>query len=233
MINLQWTNIWSEKELSDLLVNAVTRFMKCDSQHSVEAAVEFAKYLNMKKLDSDNYPIFLELLKNENGNVTDALVGEDNVFEFFKNVQPNYYIIDFCFKVLYKYSPGGVHDKTLELIFGVLYTNYHRAREGFILYPITIENLNSLGKFLDKSKKQSDNVNRFILDILSDIAEYTTQDENDEVNKISAHAIAIRNAFYDRRLEMSGVMPEEILERKNYMETLINPRKTGPFAEKI
>ena len=232
MLNLQWKTIWKEKELYDLRVDAVSRFMKCDSQHSVEATIEFAKYLNMKKLDSDNYPLFLELLKEENGHITDALIGKEKAFDFFKKVQPNYYIIDFSFSVLYKYSPGGVHDKTLELIFGVLYKNYHRAKEGYALYSLSIENLNSIGKFLDKSKKQNEGVNRFILDILSDIAEYSTQDENDPINKISAHAIMLRNAFYDRRLEMKSVIPEEIVSRKNYMETLIHPRKTRPFAKK-
>ena len=226
MLNLQWKTMWSEEELYGLQVDAVTGFMKCDSQHSVEASVEFAKYLNMKKLDSDNYPIFLEILRNENSNVTKSLVGKEKAFTFFKNVQPNYYILDFCFQLLYKYLPGGVYDLTLELIFGVLYMNFHRAKEGYALYPITIENLNSIGKFLDRSKKQSEGVNRFILDILTDIAEYTTQDETSEINKISAHAIAIRNAFYDKRLEMDSVLPEEILERKKYKESLINPRKT-------
>lgn len=226
MLNLQWKTMWSEEELYELQVDTVTRFMKCDSQHSVEASVEYAKYLNMKKLDSDNYPIFLEILRNENSNVTKALVGEEKAFTFFNNVQPNYYIIDFCFQLLYNYSPGDVYDLTLELIFGVLYMNFHRAKEGYALYPLTIEHLNSIGKFLDRSKKQSEGVNRFILDILSDIAEYTTQDETSEINKISAQAIAIRNAFYDKRLEMDSVMPEEILVRKKYKESLINPRKT-------
>ena len=90
-------------------------------------------------------------LKEENHNVTEALLGDANAFDFFKEVQPNYFIIDFCFKMLYKYAVGGVYERTLELIFGILYRNYHRAKEGFPLYPLSLENLNALGKFLDKS----------------------------------------------------------------------------------
>ena len=233
MSRLHWTDIWTEEELIKLQIKSVSKFLKCDTQHSVEVAVEFAKFLHSKALNSDNYPLFLELLKEENHNVTDALLGDANAFNFFKEVQPNYYIIDFCFKMLYKYSVGGVYDRTLELIYGILYRNYHRAKEGFSLYPLSIENLNSLGKFLDKSKRQNEGINRFILDIFSDIAEYTSQKEEDEeINKIAAHAIDIRNAFFDRRLEMNSVMPPEILEKKNYMETSINPRKIKPFAEK-
>ncbi len=233
MLNLEWTNIWTEEELYKLQVNAVNRFMKCNAQHSVEATLEFAKFLNDKGLDSDNYPLFLELLKDENYHVIEALLGANDAFDFFSVVQPNYYIVDFCFKMLYKYSAGGVHDKTLQILFGILYRTYHSSKEGFSLHPLTIENLNSIGKFLDKNREQSDILNRFILDILSDIAEYYTQNEDDEeINKISAHAVAIRNAFYDKRLEMQSVMPEEILARKDYMKTTVHPRKTKPMARK-
>jgi len=233
MLNLEWTKIWTEEELYKLQVNMVDRFIKCNTQHSVEATIEFAKFLNDKGLDSDNYPLFLELLKEENYHVIEALLGSNDAFGFFSVVQPNYYIIDFCFRMLYKYSAGGVHDRALQIIFGILYRTYHSSKEGFVLYPLTIENLNSIGKFLDKNRKQNDILNRFILDILSDIAEYYTQNEDDEdINKISAHAIAIRNAFYDKRLEMSSVMPEEILTRKEYMKTTVHPRKTKAMAGK-
>jgi hypothetical protein len=234
MLNLEWKNLWSEEELYKLQVDCVDRFMRCNTRHAVEATVEFASFLNEKGLDADNYPLFLELLRNENYHVVDALLGKEDPFEYFSVVEPNYYIVDFCFRMLYQYSPGGVHAKTLALIFGVLYRCYHSSKEGFALHPLSIENLNSIGKFLDKSKDQNDQINRFILDILSDIAEYYTHSEDDEeVNKISAHAVAIRNAFYDRRKEMNQVMPEEILQRKNYMETSISPRekKKKPAAK--
>jgi hypothetical protein len=232
MLNLEWKNLWSEEELYKLQIESVSRFMKCDTRHAVEATVEFARFLNEKGLDADNYPLFLELLLEENYHVTDALIGEQDPFTFFSAVESNYYIVDFCFRILAKYSPGGVHDKTLALIYGILYRCYHGSREGFSLHPLTIENLNAIGKFLDKSKTESDEINRFILDILADIAEYYThREEDEEVNQISAHAVAIRNAFYDRRKQLKHVMPEEILRKGNYMHTAIAPRKTKPVAK--
>jgi hypothetical protein len=51
------------------------------------------------------------------------------------------------------------------------------------------------------------------------------------VDKNSAHATAIRNAFFDRRMAMSSVMPPEILVRKNYDETIVKPRTTRKFTE--
>jgi hypothetical protein len=228
----QLITAWTEEEVDDLQLEAVNSFLKCDTQPSVEATVEFARYLRNIGLNSDNYPLFLALLENENSNVTDALLGDADAFGFFKEIQPNYFLIDFCFSMLYKYSAGGVYDKTLALIFGIVFRNFHRAREGFWLYPLSIENLNALGKFLEKSKGQNEGNNRFILDILADISEYTSQDENDEINKIASHAVAIRNAFFDKRRDLKSVLPEEILARKNYMETLINPRRARPLSEK-
>jgi hypothetical protein len=233
MIDLHLSEGWSEEELYALQIAAVDSFMKCDSVHAVEAAVEFAKVLNEKGLDADNYPLFLELLREENYHVIEALLEGENPFDFFKAIQPNHYMIEFCFELLASYSPGGVHEKTLGIVFGILYRNYHRAREGWQLYPLSIENVNALGKFLDKEKDQNDDVNRFILDILADLAEYTSQYPEDErINEIAAHAIDIRNAFFDRRRKMSSVMPPEILKRENYMKTTISPRKTKPYTEK-
>jgi len=127
-----------------------------------------------------------------------------------------------------------VYDLTLELIFGILYRNYHSAKEGHALYALTIEDVNAIGKFLDKKKDQTDPINRFILDILADIAEYTSiNNEDPVVDKNSSHATSIRNAFFDRRREMSGVMPPEILFRTDYDTTLVKPRSTRKFTETV
>jgi hypothetical protein len=223
---------WKEEELYKLQVQAVSRFMKVDTPFSVEACVEFARYLSAKGLDADNYPLFLELLRDENRYVIEALIGKEKAFDLFTRVQPNPYIVGFCFQTLRSYSPGGVHDLTLELIFGILYRAYHSAKEGHALYALSIEDVNAVGKFLDKTRDQNDPINRFILDILADIAEYRSiNDEDPVVDKNSAHATAIRNAFFDKRRAMTSVMPPEILVRRKYEETLVKPRSTRKFTE--
>ena len=232
MLHFPMLKFWNEEELYMLQVQAVSRFMKVDTSFAVEASVEFAKFLNSKGLDADNYPLFLELLRDENRYVIEALIGKEKAFDLFTRVQPNPYIIGFCFKTLRSYAPGGVHDLTLELIFGILYRGYHSAKEGHALYPLSIEDVNAVGKFLDKSRDQNHPINRFILDILADIAEYRSiKNEDPVVDKNSAHATAIRNAFFDTRRAMSSVMPPEILARKKYEETLVKPRSTRKFTE--
>jgi hypothetical protein len=234
MLHFPILEFWKEEELYALQVQAVSRFMKVDSPAAVEACVEFAKYLNARGLDPDNYPLFLQLLRDENRYVVEALVGREKAFDLFTRVQPNPYIVGYCFEILRGYAPGGVNDLTLETIFGILYRSYHSAREGHALHALSIEDVNAVGKFLDKSRDQNDPINRFILDILADIAEFTSiNNEDPAVDKNSAHATAIRNAFFDRKRAMSSVMPPEILARRNYEETLVKPRNTRKFTETV
>jgi len=234
MLHFPMLKFWNEDELYTLQVQAVSRFMKVDTPFAVEACVEFATYLGAKGLDGDNYPLFLELLRHENRFVIEALIGKKKAFDLFTGVQPNPFIIEFCFKTLRSYAPGGVHDLTLELICGIIYRSYHSAKEGHSLHPLSIEDVNAIGKFLDKSRDQNDPINRFILDILADVAEYTSiNNEDPVVDKNSAHATAIRNAFFDKRRSMASAMPEEILVRRKYEETLVKPRSTRKFTETV
>ena len=226
MLQFPVLKFWNEEDLYKLQIQAVSRFMKCDTPQAVEASLEFARYLNAQGLDSDNYPLFLEILRDENSYVTEALIGSERAFDLFNRVQLNPYIVGFCFQTLRSYKPGGVNDLTLELIFGILYHAYHSAKEGNALYRLSIEDINAVGKFLDKAKPQNDSINRFILDILGDISEFRSiNNEDPVVDKNSSHATAIRNAFFDRRREMSSVMPPEILVRGNYLATTVKPRK--------
>jgi hypothetical protein len=232
MLQFSMLKFWNEEELFALQVQAVSRFMQVDTPRAVEACVEFARYLNEKGLDSDNYPLFLEILRNENRFVVEALVGKEKAFDLFTKVQPNSYIVGFCLKMLRAFAPGGVHVATLEIIFGILYRTYHSAREGHALSPLAIEDVNAIGKFLDKAHDQNDTVNRFILDILADIAEYRSiNNEDPAVDRNSSHATAIRNAFFDKRRAMTSVMPPEILVHKNYEATLVKPRSTRTMTQ--
>ena len=232
MLQFPMLKFWSEEDLYKLQVQAVSRFMKVDSAQAVEASVEFARYLGGKGLDGDNYPLYLEILRDENRYVVEALIGREKAFDLFTRVQPNSYIVGFCFQMLRAYAPGGVYDRTLEMIFGVIYRCYHSAKEGHALYPLTIEDVNAVGKFLDKDKDQNDPINRFVLDILADIGEYRSiNNEDPAVDKNSSHATAIRNAFFDRRRAMASVMPAEILERKNYESTLVKPRNARSLTQ--
>jgi hypothetical protein len=230
MLNLPWTEIWSEEELYSLQIRAVDEFLRCRTPQAVEASLELAKVLNAAGLDGDNYPLFLELFRDENPHVTEALIGKEDAFDLFAKVPPNPYIVGFCFDVLYRFVPGRVSDLALEMISGILYRVYHNAHEGHKLSPLTVERLNSLGKFLDKDKDQSHRSNRFILDILGDITELKSINREDPAtDAVAAHAVAIRNAFFDRKRRMDSALPPEILKKQNDKWTPVAPRKPRPL----
>ncbi len=232
MLQFPMLKFWSEEDLFKLQVEAVSRFLKCDTPQAVEASMEYARYLNDQKLNPDNYPLFLEILRSGNSHVIEALIGTGKAFALFTGVQPNSYIVGFCFQMLRAYLPGGVNDLTLEAVFGILYRNYHSAKEGNALYPLSIEDVNAVGKFLDKTKPQTEPINRFILDILADIAEHRSiNNEDPVVDKNSSHATAIRNAFFDTQRSMTSIMPTEILARGNYLDTTIHPRKQKKLSD--
>ncbi|HOV38101.1 MAG TPA: hypothetical protein PLG79_05215 [Spirochaetales bacterium] len=229
MLSMNWTSIFTEEELYKMRVNTVTRFLRCESPQAVEASIEMAKYLNHKGLDSQNYPLILEVLWEGNYHVVDALLAGEDPFNYFKKVQINPYIVEFALRMLDRYVPGSLYDKVLQLIFGILYRTYHSPKEGYKIYKLTIEHLNSIGKFLDKTKNQQDPINRFILNILVDIGGYKSiNNEDPEIDRVAAHAVNIRNAFFDRNLSMGSVIPNNLLVREDYLKNTVMPRDVVP-----
>ena len=70
-----------------------------------------------------------------------------------------------------KWHKGGIYSKNLSVILGVLQSVYSSPKEGYRIYPLTIANLNAMGKHLDKEKEQDNPLNRIILEILDKISE--------------------------------------------------------------
>jgi hypothetical protein len=201
---------WSEKEIFQLQADIITSFLGSDTSQSIETSIEFAKYLHYRKLDDKNYPFFLELLLHKNFEVVDALIGDGTPLLAFKNLQRNRVLVQTVFEMLKRLTVKAYH-KTLETLFGVLYMNYHQPVKGWELYAPSVEELNYVGKYLDKSKPQSDKINRIVLDILADIGELSSQkSEDEEVERVGAHANKIRNVYFDNREQMDKVIPPNI-----------------------
>ncbi|MEM5948144.1 hypothetical protein WKV44_06280 [Spirochaetia bacterium 38H-sp] len=227
---MSWTSIFTEEELYKMRVRSVTDFLRCETPQAVEASIELAKYINRQGMDSQNYPLVLEILVAGNYHVIDALLEGEDAFDYFAKVEVNAYIVDFALKLLDQYAPGNLYEKVLQIIFGIIYRTYHSPKEGYRIYPLTLEHLNAIGKYLDKTKDQRDSINRFILDILGDIGGFKSINKADPViDKLAAHAIAIRNAFFDRRLGMEKVIPEKLLVRDDYKKNTVMPRDVVPF----
>lgn len=182
----------------------------CRTQEAVEAALTYARFLNMVGITPENYPVFLQMLEIENHWVIDALIGDRDPFLLLSSVQPNRYIVSRVLAMLMGWQRGGIYDKNLSMILGVLQSVYSSARDGYRIYALRIADLNAIGKHLNKEKTQDDPLNRAILDLFEHISQLEEAGDP-ELEEIAIHAAAIRNAFFDDTKRLEGVIPPVLL----------------------
>src|SRR5262245_7140790 len=168
----------------------------CRSEEAVEAAITYASFLSSSGITPENYPVFLKMLEVENHWVIDALIGSRDPFLLLSSVQPNRFIVERILAMMTRWHKGGIYHKNLSVILGVLQSVYSSPKDGYRIYPITIQDTNALGKHLDKEKGQDDPLNRAILEVLEKLSELEATD-NTEMEEVAIHASAIRNAFFD------------------------------------
>ncbi len=196
--------------ISEIENNLLQGILGCRTTEAVEAAVTYAKFLSSVGITPDNYPLFLKMLEIENHWVIDALVANRDPFLMLSPVQPNKFIVNKIFAMLTKWRKGGIYSTNLSVILGVIQTVYSSPTNGYRIYPLSIADLNALGKHLNKEHGQDDPLNRVILDILENLSDLEGK-EDSEMEEIAIHASAVRNAFFDDRKEMEDVIPPVLL----------------------
>jgi len=121
------------------------------------------------------------------------------------------------------------------VILGVLQSVYSSPKDGYRIYPLTIADLNALGKHLKKDNGQDDPLNRVILEILDHLSELQGQGNADS-EEIAIQASAIRNAFLDNRKQMEDVIPPVLLvscgDRKEIPPRPIKKQAAGQKQKK-
>lgn len=211
-LNETLTDSWEESLVQRLHSDQALDFLKCESEHAVKAAVEFVKFLNHKGLDIDNYPFYMRLFLLDNETVIHAFLGDGKVLTSLKKLKRSHRLIGLCFELLRQFSRDTVYEKILEALLVILNNNYQDAVAGFRVYPLSLNELNYIGRFLDKGKPQTNKINRIILDILADLGELTTKDTTEPaLLDICVRANKIRNVFFDDRASLAGVIPETML----------------------
>jgi len=202
--------VWNEKRIAEVENRLLQGVIGCRTTEAVEAAVTYAAFLSGVGLTAENYPLFLRMLEIENHWVVDALIGNRDPFLLLSPVQPNRFIVERIFAMMTRWHKGGIYHKNLSVILGVLQSVYSSARDGYRIYPLSIANVNALGKHLDKEKGQDDPLNRAILEVLERISRLE-EAEKPEMEEVAVHAAAIRNAFFDDRKRMEDVIPPVLL----------------------
>ena len=228
MANVLDDETWDESRIIEIENRLLQGIIGCRTTEAVESAVTFATFLSTVGLTPENYPVFLRILEVENHWVIDALIGDRDPFLLLSAVQPNEYIVGRILAMMTRWHKGGIYHKNLSIILGVLQSVYSSPRDGYRIYPLTIQDTNALGKHLDKEKGQDDPLNRAILEVLEKISELEDAGKP-EMEEVAIHAADIRNAFFDDRKRMDDVIPPVLLVTSGDRQE-VPPRKTVAVA---
>ncbi len=181
---------------------------------SANALWAYASFLNDHGINSDNYPLYIELLASNNKSAIDALLDGHDPEKYFDCVTPNPYIVRATFETFARFKSNEIYDKSLRVFLGFLFKVYESSEVGYQLYPPSIADVNNLGKFLDESKDQEFPLNRGILDCLGCLADLEKPHETSiEKRELAAQAGRIRSDFFDAKRRLNQSITEVILEK--------------------
>ena len=219
----------TKEYISETETRVLHQLMSARTVESVQACISYARFLRMSGLTSENYPLFLKMLEIENHWVLDALIGNRDPFLLLSTIPPNNYLVSKAFRLLTRWRPGGIYPKTLAIVLGVLQNSYSSPRDGYKIYPLTISDVDNLGKHLEQDKGQENPSNRVLLDILEKLGNLEGLRMDDNMEQVARQALKIRTAFFDNTKMLEDIIPQVLIVRGDYREDEVPPRYL--FAE--
>ena len=216
--------LWTRKSILQVENKILQQIMGTRTREAAEAATAYARFLRLSNLDSENYPLFLKLLEIENHWVLDALLGDEDPFLLLSTIPPNPYLTSRIFQLLTRWRPGGIYPKTLAIALGVLQITYSSPRDGYKIYPLSIADVDNLGKHLEKEKRQNEPRNRCILDILDRIGSLEGLRWDDSMEQVARQALKIRGNFFDNTKQLEDCIPQVLLVKGDYLQDETAPR---------
>jgi hypothetical protein len=214
--------VWSEESIFRVENQIINNILGCRTPDAVEAALTYTRFLRISGLTNENYPLFLRLLEMDNHYVIDSLIGDGDPFLFLTPIQPTKHLLSTCFRLLTNWHPGGIYPITLSIVLGVLQAAYSYAKDGYNIHQLSINDVNNLGKHLNKDLGQNNPVNRAILDILDRISLLEGQGD-DEMEAIARQCNLIRGNFFDKRKKMEDAIPQVLLVKSDYLVKEVLP----------
>jgi hypothetical protein len=232
MVILDKEKVYTNQDISFIENLMLQGIHACRTPEAVEAAICYANYLSRTGLTYENYPLFIKILEIGNHWVIDALIGDRDPFLFLSSIKPNRQILIASFGLLAERHPGGLYAKSLSVILGVLQATYNSPEDGYSIYPLTVSDVNALGKHLDESAGQEDSLNRVILDILEKVSDLEgLEDHTRDMEEVAIHANDIRNHFFDDKKKLDDVIPPVLMVRMELEKFEVPPRKLVPFEK--
>jgi hypothetical protein len=214
--------VWSDASIFRVENHIINNVFACRTPDAVEAAITYSAFLRRSGLTNENYPLFLKLLEMDNHYVIDSLLGTTDPFLFLTPIQPTKHLVSTTFRLLTNWHPGGIYPKTLAIVLGSLQAAYSYAKDGYKIHKVAINDVNNLGKHLNKEKGQDESVNRAILDILDRLASLEGQGD-DEMELIARQCNVIRGNYFDKRRKMEDAIPQVLLVKSDYLVKEVLP----------
>lgn len=204
-----------DEEFSRFLQKTMYEIIECKDVRASSALYAYSNFLNKKPFRYDHIPLYLELFQTNNRYTIDAMMSGHVPERFFDFVRvPNRYILRRIFEILGLFQKNTLYTQTLKSFFGLLKRVYKSAIDGYRIYPLTIAELNNIGKFLDEKKTQNYHLNRDILDILLFLTEMDDGGELDTTKiGVARHASRIRSDFFDQKRSLIQSMTDVILQK--------------------
>jgi len=219
------TPMWTRAAILQVENRILQQIMSARTSEATEAAISYARFLRLSGLDTENYKLFLKMLEIENHWVLDALIGDGDPFLLLSTIPPNRYLTQKCFRLLTRWRPGGIYPKTLAIVLGVLQNTYSSPKDGYKIYPLSVADVDNLGKHLEKAKGQSEPRNRCILDILDRIGSLEGLYWDDSMEQVARQAHRIRSNFFDNTKLLEDCIPQVLLVRGDYSQDEVSPRR--------
>lgn len=217
--------VWTREYILQTENRILQQLMAARTPEAVEAAVSYARFLRMSGLTTENYPLFLKMLEIENHWVLDELIGDQDPFLLLSTIPPNRFIVSRSFRLLTKWRPGGIYPKTRAIVLGVLQNAYSSPKDGYKIYPLSIADVDNLGKHLEQEKGQGDPQNRCILDILEKIGSLEGLQWDESMEEVARQAMRIRGHFFDNTRMLEDCIPQVLMVRGNYLEEELSPNE--------
>ncbi|MDH5654621.1 MAG: hypothetical protein OEZ34_01845, partial [Spirochaetia bacterium] len=145
-----------EKETDRLLkenkYDILSGILGTRSPEQVESSMAFAGYMNHVGINNQNYMLFFYILSTNNKWIINSLLGDRDPSALFSIVKPEPHLIKKTFQNLARRHPEEIYYKALMSFMGILENTYYKPDDGFRIHPLDINDLNNMGKFLDKNK---------------------------------------------------------------------------------
>jgi len=219
------TPIWTRSAVQRVENKLLQQIFSARTPEATEAAISYSRFLRLAGLDTENYRLFLKMLEIENHYVLDELIGDGDPFLLLSTIPPNRYLTQKSFQLLTRWRPGGIYPKTLAIVLGVLQNVYSSPKDGYNIYPLSVADVDNLGKHLEKSKGQSEARNRCVLDILDRIGSLEGLYLDDSIEQVARQALKVRSNFFDNTKLLEDCIPQVLLVQGDYIQEEVAPRR--------